>query len=156
MSFQVSIIPSGHVCNVLVEVLPMLHKAAKVTNGRMTTDDVLAEILTGQSLMWIAFDSDASNKIYGVLLTKVTGYYRKRLLTVSFCAGERASEWMDSMVRRLFQFGRDQKCDGIEWTGRRGWERFLSKYGLKVKYSLFETSIDDAEASADAHAANAA
>lgn len=146
MSFQVSIIPSGHVRNVLTEILPMLDKAAAVTNGRMTTDDIIAEIVSGQVTLWIAFDTEQGNKIFGVLLSKIVNYYRRRMTSVTFCAGERASDWMDLMIDKLFTFSKDQGCDSVEWTGRKGWERFLHRYGLKVKYSLFELDIDSARA----------
>lgn len=143
MSFQVSAIPSGHVRNVLQEILPYLDKAAAVTNGRMVTDDIIADIVNGACILWIAFDANDNNKIYGVVLAKITTYTRKRMLTVSFCAGERLSEWYDQMMALLFRFGKDQRCEGMEFTGRRGWERFLGKYGLKIKYHLFEVAIEE-------------
>ncbi len=145
-TFQVAIIPSGHVRNVLVEILPMLDKAAAVTNGRMTTDDIVAEIMNGTVTLWIAFDTAQNNKIFGVLLSKMVNYYRRRMMSVTFSAGERASDWMDLMIDRLFSFSKEQGCDAVEWTGRRGWERFLNRYGLKVKYCLFELDIDNARA----------
>lgn len=143
MSFYVTAVPSGHVRNVMAEILPYMDKAAKVTNGRMTADDILAGLLTGQSTLWCAFNPDENNKIYGVVTTTLRNYARRRMLCVDFCAGERVNLWTDQMMELLFRFGKDQQCSGMEFTGRRGWEKVLAPYGLQVKYYLFEANFDE-------------
>lgn len=141
MTYFVSAIPPGHIRNVLPEILPLLDKAAAPSRGRCLPDDLLGDILTGAQVLWCVFDPDQKNKIIGIVITQVIDYRRKRALDIVFCSGMDFSNWGDKMFDMVMRYAGDMKCDLVEFTGRKGWDRVLKKYGMRAGYWRFEADL---------------
>ena len=142
MSFFCSAIPSGHIRNVLVEILPQLDRAAQITNGRNVTDDLIGDLINESQVLWCAFDADQKNKIVGIVITKTVDYRRRRMLNIVFCAGVSLDQWRKSMFDMIERFAKDQGCSGIEFIGRKGWAPVLEEQGMKPTYWMFEKTFD--------------
>lgn len=143
MTHFVSAIPSGHIRNVLPEILPFLDRAALPSRGRCLPEDLLADVLSGAQVLWCAFDPDRKNKIVGIVLTQVLDYKRKRALDIVFCSGEDFYSWSDQMFDMVMRYGQDMNCHVIEFTGRKGWDRALKRYGMRASFWHFEANLAD-------------
>lgn len=141
MTYFVSAIPAGHIRNVLPEILPFLDKAAAPSQGRCVSDDLLTDILTGAQVLWCAFDPDNKNKIVGIVITQVLDYKRKRALEIVFCSGSDFLGWSDPMFEMVHRYAGDMNCSLIEFTGRRGWDRVLRRYGMRAAYWRYEADV---------------
>jgi hypothetical protein len=138
---QVTTVPSGHVTNVLPQVLPHLHRVAPRTEGRSTVDDILSGILAGSSTLWLAFDETQENRVFGVCLTIWQQYPRMKTLNVTYCAGDDLHLWRDLMMEKLVMYAKDSGCSKIEFTGRRGWLKALASWGVKEAYVVGEIDL---------------
>ena len=57
---------------------------------------------------------------------------------MSFCGGEKLSEWKDPMLNLLQHWAFDSHCDGIEATARIGWAKVFKQDGHKALWQTFE------------------
>jgi hypothetical protein len=127
MTYFVSAIPSGHIRNVLPEILPLLDRAVAPTRGRCAVDDLLADLLTGGQVLWCAFDPDNKNKVVGIVVTQIWNYKRRRALEIAFCSGSDLANWIDPMFDMVMRFAVDNQCSLVEFTGEiRDEARFLA------------------------------
>ena len=138
---NITLVPSGHVVNVLPEVVPHLHRLAPRTNGRSTVDDILQGILSGANVLWLAFEETENNKIYGVVITNVMTYPRLKTLNVFYCAGNKLRLWQTPMMDVLVRYAKDNGCCKIELTGRRGWLRSLKAWNVQEAYVVCEIEV---------------
>ena len=142
MTIFCSAIPSGHIRNVLVEILPQLDRAAAVTNGRNVTDDLIGDLIAETQVLWCAFDAERNNKIIGIVITKIVDYRRRRMMNIVFCAGFEMHSWRKDMFGKIEQFAKDQSCSGLEFIGRKGWAPVLEEHGMKPTYWMFEKTFE--------------
>ena len=138
---EITLVPSGHVVNVLPEVIPHLHRLAPRTNGRSTVDDILQGILSGANALWLAFEETEGNKVYGVVITNVMTYPRIKTLNVFYAAGNKLRLWQDPMMTVLKAYATDNQCSKIELTGRRGWLRALRAWNVVEAYVVCEIDL---------------
>lgn len=131
---QITAVPPGHVANVLPQVMPHLVRLAPRTNGRSTVDDILRALLDGSHTLWLAFEENEDNRVYGVTITSFINYPRAKVLNVVYTAGNMLRLWQDRMLNVLHKWARDNHCDFIELTGRRGWLRMLKDWNVEEEF----------------------
>ena len=131
-------IPPGHVSNVFADVKPYFDKAVARTRGRLVTDDLLRQVLVGESQLWVAFDDEQENKIKGIVVTTIKNYPHKRMVDMTFCAGEQLDSWCDLVFNLVEEWAINNNLDGMEFVGRAGWRKVLAKHGMRETYRLFE------------------
>ena len=132
---QVSLIHPDCVRNCWEEVSPLLEKSIDTAHGRYAMDDILGEIVSFDQHLWVVFDDD---RILAALTTRFVEYPGKRMLAGQFLGGERIMQWRDKMLTTLERWAKDSKCEGLEMTGRNGFERVLAPHGLTPEYVVFE------------------
>jgi hypothetical protein len=140
---NITMVPSGHIVNVLDSVIPHLHRLAPRTNGRSTVDDILQGILSGANVLWLAFEETEDNHIYGVVITNLMNYPRIRSLNIFYCAGHKLRLWQDMMMDVLKRYAKDNNCTKIELTGRRGWLRALKSWNVTEEYVVCEIELGE-------------
>ena len=138
---QITAVPVGHVVHVLPQVVPHLHRLAPRTNGRSSVDDILQGILSGTSVLWLAFEETEDNHIYGVTITTVQKYPRCAMLNIWYTAGHKLRLWQDQMMEVLTRYAKDNQCAKIELTGRKGWEKALKAWNVKEAYRTYEIDL---------------
>lgn len=109
------------------------------TGGRKVEIKFLQELMLGEAHLWVAYDEE---KIWGFCTTRFTDYDSTRLLSGDLLAGENFVEWMRPLNDALVFFAKGNGCDGIELTGRLGWERMLKGLGWKKSFSTVELRWD--------------
>jgi hypothetical protein len=139
---QITTVPSGHICEALPAAMSHIARVAPRTNGRSTTDDIVAELLTGASTLWLVFSPSQNNMVYGVMITKIVNYPRLRLLNCYYCSGYKLSQWQDDAMAKLRAYAKDAQCERIEFVGRPGWLKALKKYGVQAEYHMYELELE--------------
>ena len=139
---QITVVPSGHISEALPAAIGHIARVAPRTNGRSTTDDILRELLAGESTLWLIFSPMQNNMVYGVMITKIIGYPRIKLLNVYYCSGYKLDQWQDDAIAKLRSYARDAGCERIEFVGRPGWLKALKKYGVTAAFHMFELELE--------------
>ena len=120
----------------LNQMFPMvadwLVEALDTTLGEESLEGVMDKLSLGDMQMWVVGDEDDLN-ILGVLLTRIQVCEKTKLLNVYLCSGEAFDSWT-AHLPMLEEWGREQGCEYITATGRRGWKRKLNPLGFEEKY----------------------
>lgn len=135
---EISIVPTDMADKFLDKALPLLEKAIPYSKGRSTIDSVKEEILSGAHNLWVCFDGD---EMVTAITTGITQYGEKKFMTIHFCGGDRVLEWFSDFLDLLEKVAVYNDCVAIEFLGRRGWESFVAKKGLKPALSLFHKDL---------------
>jgi len=104
-------------------------------------NSILKEIVNFEQHLWIVFDDD--KKIIAALTTRFLDYPDKRLLAGQFLGGEKIMQWRDPMLETLERWAKDNNCDGVEMTGRRGFTKVLAPHGWTPEYTVFEKMFEE-------------
>jgi hypothetical protein len=137
---QVSLVDPNYVSAVWKEVEPILGKSIHTAHGRYTMDDILREIVNFEQHLWVVFNDD--KKIIASLTTRFIFYPRKKMLAGQFLGGVKIMRWRDPMLETLEKWAKDNDCDGLEMTGRNGFEKVLGPHGWTPEYVVFEKMFE--------------
>jgi len=138
---EVSLVDPDYLYLIWDETSSVLDRSIGTAHGRYSLDHIAHEIMTGEQHLWVVFDDD--KKVISALTTKFVSYPGKRLLAGQFLGGERIMRWRDSMLETLERWAVDNNCDGMEMTGRRGFERILKPHGWTPEYTVFEKMFEE-------------
>jgi hypothetical protein len=138
---KVSMVPAEHAVSIWAKVEPHLEKAAQYTHGRYRVEDILDCITDYDYTLWIAFDEA---EVKGAVVTSMAQYPRKKYLDMVFCGGDELKEWKEPMLKLLQRWAFDNKCDGIESTGRPGWTQIFKSDGCKPLWYTYELPAAEA------------
>ena len=133
---QVSLVDHNYVSAIWNQVEPILGKSLLTAHGRYTMKSILREIVNFEQHLWVVFDDD--KKIIAALTTRFVNYPDKRLLAGQFLGGEKIMQWRDPMLETLERWAKDNNCDGVEMTGRKGFTKVLAPHGWTPEYTVFE------------------
>lgn len=128
---NISIIPQGHIHEVLPALVVYAQKASGWTLGRLSTDDILASMFRSEVTTWLLFDDDKI--IHGYLTTQIIDYPRSRNFCVLNCGGD--DGMLDVCVDLVFdtfeRYASDSGCDGLEIIGRPAWWKHIKERGYQ-------------------------
>jgi len=106
---------------------PFIEKALKENGAEFTVEDVLREVQDEQAIFYPVTN--------GAAIFTVAQYPQRRLLRIWLYGGKtdtgRAN--LDVIMQAADYFAEKHECDGVELTGRKGWEKVLHPYGYKYK-----------------------
>lgn len=141
---KMTLVPNGHVAQLVPALWPYLATSEEWTGGRATVDDILRFILTGQMQLWIGHEE---SEIYGHVITEVKTYPRCKMLVVQYCAGEpnHMQYVEDEMYDLLDRFAKDAGCSGIEFVGRPGWRKSAGAHGYTMQSVTYQKFFKEAE-----------
>lgn len=127
---NITLIPPGHVCDVLPRILGYVSKAREWSYDRYTVDDMVAGLFKPGVMLWIVFDDD--NHIHGYLATEIREFPQARHFIVLHCGGQDGS--LDACVGMVFdtfeRYARESGCDGLEIIGRHAWWKHIRERGF--------------------------
>jgi len=81
----------------------------------------------------------------GALVTRLEEYPNARMLNYLYVGGDDMASWHQEMLDSLERFAKDNDCAGMEIIGRKGWERFMKKFGWETKHIVCEKFFTDKE-----------
>lgn len=114
-------------------MISRLRKALALGGDTHTVDDIIAGVRSG------ALQAFSSENAF--VVTEIAFAPRKRWLNVVVAAGE-LDEVME-LQPQLEVFGRDQGCEFMTMTGRRGWSRVLPDYGWHETGVMYGLPLTD-------------
>ena len=98
-----------------------IEAALEYSGGTHLYEDVVTAVVEGKMQLWPAEKS--------CWVTEITVYPRKKVLHV-FLAGGDLDEIM-GMHESVVQWAKNQGCEGMTLTGRKGWVKALKDNGWK-------------------------
>ena len=89
--------------------------------------------------LWVVFSVE-NNEIYGYLITEAKQYPQCKMLVIQYCCIEdnHMQYIEDKMQDTAERFAKDMGCVGIEFIGRPGWGKRISKYGYDTKSVVYQ------------------
>ena len=145
---KISLVPPGQLAPNIPALLQFLQESVTRAKERVTVDDILRFVLTGQMALWAVHEDGVC---FGHVITEVKQYPQCKMLVVQYCAMaigalEKAEDEMQLVAEK---FARDAGCKGIEFVGRPGWRATSRKYGYdlhSVTYQKFFEEVRDESA----------
>lgn len=86
--------------------------------------DIEDQILTGDSLLWLAWDGE---RIMAAASTLLTETETDRICTMTACGGSDMREWLP-LLERIETYAKDEGCSIFRIFGREGWLRILDGF----------------------------
>lgn len=109
-------------------------RAAIEATGLSSFDDIEREVLSGDQLLWLAWDGKA---ILAAATTQLIKPFSK-ICVLTACAGYDRERWIP-LLARIEQYAKDEGCSSLRIFGRRGWERVLT--GYRVQHVIMEKAL---------------
>lgn len=105
-----------------------LLRRAIVRTGLSAFCDIERELLSGNSLLWLAVEHEPrKNTILAAASTRLQLTDAGKVCVITACGGRDMPRWL-SLVGRIEEFARNEGCNCIRIYGRRGWLRVLDGY----------------------------
>jgi len=139
MNLEITLIPTGYLAESLPNLLPYLKKSEAWDRGRTKVDDILRFVFTGQMQFWMVF-SPEEKAVYGHIITEIKQYPQCKMLVIQYCSIEdNHMQYVEDRMQEIAEsFAKDSGCAGIEFTGRPGWGKHISKYGYDVQSVVYQ------------------
>jgi len=146
MAFEISYVPKGNLSYVLPAVLHYMHKSEYRSKGRSKVDDILEFLLNGSMFLFVVYDTD-DGKIYGYTIGKIRPYPQFNMLSMKYAAGEVGvmEKVEDQMHAFVESFAKSAGCAGIEFVGRRGWQKTMERNGYTADTIVYEKFFERAD-----------
>lgn len=143
MTIKIGYIRSPEIPSVWDRILPWVQSVVDLTEGRSTIASTLHSLLTGDTLLGLAYDDETLDPV-GFWIARIIQYPAVRMLNVDMLGGEDFIRWEAIMHEALAAFAKSNQCAGMELVGRKGWERQLNKFGWKNKFITCQLMFEDA------------
>ena len=107
-------------------VSPLL-KAACYRTQLNAFADIEADILSGRSLLWLAWDGrTVESAAATVLINSEIG----KVCIITACGGSDMKRWLP-LIAEIESYARDEGCKRVRIYGRKGWRHVLDGYEEK-------------------------
>lgn len=104
-------------------VAPLL-RAACIRTGLNAFADIESDILSGRSLLWIAWNGQAIEAAAAtILINSEIG----RVCIITACGGSDMPRWLP-LITEIENYARAEACTRVRIYGRNGWLRALDGY----------------------------
>lgn len=116
-------------------VSPLLQAACRRT-GLNAFVDIEADILSGRSLLWLAWNGQAIEAAAAtILINSEVG----KVCIITVCGGSEMRRWL-RLIEEIENFARDEGCTRVRIFGRKGWLRVLD--GYEAKHIIMDKELD--------------
>jgi hypothetical protein len=106
--------------------IPLLQTACRRTTLN-AFDDIEADILSGRSLLWLAWDGQA---VHAAAATVLINSEIGKVCVITACGGIQMNRWLP-LLDGIESYARDEGCVRVRIYGRKGWLRVLDGYHAK-------------------------
>lgn len=148
---RISSVPQDAVRLVWKDVDRVLNKSVATVKDKSDMIDILDGVFDGTYALWVVLDED--DNIVAAFTTRLIVYPSRRALALDWVGGTRMKEWADQMIDTMRQYANEVGCEHLEGYGRKGWGRFLEKYGFYPEYIAYRMELSDKQ-DRGAHAAS--
>ncbi len=138
----VTVVPSKYIHEVWQSVVLLLSPAIERANGRFNADDVLSDLDSGDTSLWIAADDDG---IAAAVCVRIVDYPRRRFARYELVGSKphtMSGGWESPLLQAIEDYAKSaMNCDGVEAGGRLGWAKIGSTNGYRVSGVFVEKDI---------------
>ena len=136
IEYIVTLVPGNYVHTLWNDVEPYLKKAVDRSNGRWNLEALKTSCIQQRQELWVIFTED--NTVVGVATTEFVYYPQSKRCAIQYLGGKDLENWAWLYLKKVEAWAKDNKCDGIECTGRYGFWKWLGKSGWNKAYTVFE------------------
>ena len=111
-----------------------VYKVVVQSNGRHTLDSTYKLLKQGTMTMFLITDK---KKLCAVYVIQKVYYPAKIVLGILFCGGSKVIREVKKIEKFFLNYAKEQKCDGLEIIGRKGWDKVIKKNNLEFKRTGF-------------------
>ena len=111
-----------------------VYKVVVQSNGRHTLDSTYKLLKQGTMTMFLITDK---KKLCAVYVVQKVYYPAKIVLGILFCGGSKVIREVKKIEKFFLNYAKEQKCDGLEIIGRKGWDKVIKKNNLEFKRTGF-------------------
>jgi len=119
---------------VWIRLVPYFQEALKFCHGELSESSIKALVAADRQQVWVALAGEGA-ELLGVILTEVTEYPCLRVLRIVLLQGISFRDWSGHARVALEIFAREQGCERLEASGRKGLARLLAPLGFEVAYT---------------------
>lgn len=94
--------------------------------NKLSMRDVKEAIEAQKMQLWGIHDGI----LRAVMVTEMVDYPQARSVRVITLTGKESEQWLDVLIKTLEEWGGENGAHQIEFVGRKGWEKVLSKHGF--------------------------
>ena len=134
-------VPTDYLDVVWSSVAKVLKKSVGTAKGKYEVDDVYDGIAKDDIVLWIVVDHDKDDDIIAAITTKLIEYPQGRSMAMDWIGGTRMKEWLPMTQEVISRYAKDHNCKYLEGYGRKGWGRWLGKYGWKPDYIAYKMEL---------------
>ena len=134
-------VPTDYLDAVWSSVAKVLKKSVGTAKGKYEVDDVYDCIAKDDIVLWIVVDHDKDDDIIAAITTKLIEYPQGRAMAMDWIGGTRMNEWLPMAQETIAKYAKDHNCKYLEGYGRKGWGRWLGKYGWKPDYIAYKMEL---------------
>ncbi len=116
----------GRVREVLPHATSLLKAACRRTKLNVF-EDIEADLLSGRSLLWLAWDT---REIQAAATTVLINSEIGKVCVITACGGAGMKRWLP-LLDGIESYARDEGCVRVRIYGRKGWLRVLDGYHAK-------------------------
>ena len=111
-----------------------VYKVVVQSNGRHTLDSTYKLLKQGTMTMFLITDK---KKLCAVYVVQKVYYPAKIVLGILFCGGSKVIKEVKKIEKFFLNYAKEQKCDGLEIIGLKGWDKVIKKNNLEFKRTGF-------------------
>jgi hypothetical protein len=121
----------------------MIAEALVYSGKYADAEDIKQLLLSGDNQLFLIFGSenDESNKVYGVVTTRIFKNPNFKELQGLICTGKKMHLWEEKLINALEQFAKVNGCKKIKAYMRPGYKKVMTKYGYKQRHVEFEKEL---------------
>lgn len=123
-------------------VVDDIQKALIGSYDGITADDLYQSILLNKVQLWALHNGNLS----AVMTTEIINYKYKKSVRIITVTGKDSENWLDVLIDTISRWGAENGASSIEFIGRRGWEKLLTKRGFENIQIAMERPIKRREA----------
>lgn len=124
--FDLICIDPARIHEIWPHVRPLFEQACRAT-GLNAFADFEADIISGRSLVWLAWSGAA---IEAAAATALVNSDIGKVCVITLCAGQGMRRWL-KLIERIETYAKDEGCARIRIFGRKGWLRVLDGFGAR-------------------------
>jgi hypothetical protein len=119
---------------VWARLTPYFAEALKHCYGELSESSIKALIAADKMQVWVALAGEGA-ELLGCMLTECTEYPALRVLRIVLLQGINFKSWSGHARVALEIFAREQGCERLEASGRKGLARLLAPLGFEPVYT---------------------
>ena len=138
MQVEFSAIHPDHILPLWKKIAPLFERLVN-EQGSDSLENIFDSLVIKQhNLLWMAWEKDNLDNILMVISTRLV---EGGIFEILGCVGQDRYLWMNYFFT-FDQYAKDNNCTRIMIkNGRKGWQRDLSKQGMKITGYTFEKNI---------------